>query len=249
MCGIVGYIGKRAAYPILMEGLQKLECRGYDSMGIALLNGSLNIYKKKGKIADLYRFTKGKKIGGSIGIGHTRWATHEGLNDMNAHPHTSASGRYIIVHNGFIENYEQLKIKLQKIGHVFHSRTDTEVLINWIEYIQLITGHKTPEAVKVALNMVKGSYALAIIDKNNADQLIVARKGSPLVIGTNEDGFYLASDSILLEEYTKDIFHLENKQLAVLNLDGSIDVQTMDGRLIDPIFKEVQLEAILLDKV
>lgn len=248
MCGIVGYIGKKEAYPIIMDGLQKLEYRGYDSSGIALLNGRLNIYKKKGKVADLGTFTKGKKTDGTIGIGHTRWATHGEPSDVNAHPHVSGNGRYTLVHNGIIENYDQLKVKLKEIGHVFQSRTDTEVLVHWIEHIQLITGNKTPEAIKVALKTVKGAYALAIIDQEYPDQLIVTRKGSPLVIGRDEDGFYLASDAIPLAQHTSDIIYLADEQLAILNLDGSISIQTMEGVPIDPIFEKVQIESTTIDK-
>ena len=248
MCGIIGYIGQKEAYPIIMDGLEKLEYRGYDSAGIALMNGNLNVFKKQGKVADLYDFTRDKKTAGTIGIGHTRWATHGEPNDVNAHPHMSGNGRFTLVHNGIIENYEEIKSKLQNIGHVFQSKTDTEVLVHWIEHIQLITGHRTPEAVKVALNMVVGSYAIAVIDKQYPDQLVVARKGSPLVIGTSQDGYYLASDAIPLAEHTQEVFYLKDEQLAVLNLDGTISIQTLTGVKVDPIFKKIKIEKNSLNK-
>jgi glucosamine--fructose-6-phosphate aminotransferase (isomerizing) len=248
MCGIIGYIGKKEAYPILLDGLQKLEYRGYDSAGIALMNGRLNVYKKKGKVADLRSFTEGKKIGGSIGIGHTRWATHGEPSDVNAHPHVSGTGRFTLVHNGIIENHEQLKNKLQEIGHVFQSRTDTEVLVHWIEHIQLMTNFPIKDALRTALKMVQGSYAIAIIDKKNPDQLIAARKGSPLVIGLEEEGFFIASDPNPIAEYTQEVIYLEDEQLAVLDLAGNLSIQTIRGKEVTPIVEKIQIEVKALDK-
>lgn len=248
MCGIVGYIGQKKAYPIIMKGLQQLEYRGYDSAGVALVNGKLNIYKKKGKVSELYAFSKYKKVDGRIGIGHTRWATHGEPNDINAHPHVSFNGQFTLVHNGIIENYQELKTRLQKIGHKFYSQTDSEVLVNWIEHIQLVTGNESLEAIKIALKSVVGSYAVAVIDKCYPDRLIVARKGSPLVIGKREDGFYLASDALPLAEHTKEIFYLADEQLAILNLNGNIAIQTIEGITVDPIFEQIKIEISSVNK-
>jgi glucosamine--fructose-6-phosphate aminotransferase (isomerizing) len=203
MCGIVGYIGKKEAFPILLKGLKRLEYRGYDSAGIALLNGDLSVYKKAGKVSELEKVTDGAHVSANIGIGHTRWATHGEPNDMNAHPHLSQSGNLAIIHNGIIENYASIKSELQKRGYVFHSDTDTEVLVNLIEEVWKQDKTTLEDAVRVALNEVVGAYAIVVLDKNNPNQLIAARKGSPLVIGVGEDEFYIASDASPIIEYTK----------------------------------------------
>ena len=195
MCGIVAYIGKKEAYPILIKGLHRLEYRGYDSAGVALLNGSLNVYKCKGKVSDLEKFTEGKTKTGTIGIGHTRWATHGEPNDANAHPHYSESKGMVMIHNGIIENYAPLKEQLKKRGHTFTSDTDTEVLIHLIEDIQQTDKLKLGDAVRVALNQVVGAYAIVVLSKTNPDELIAAKKGSPLVIGIGKDEFFVASDA------------------------------------------------------
>src|SRR3954469_21750392 len=203
MCGIVAYIGNKQAYPILIKGLQRLEYRGYDSAGVALLDGELNVYKCKGKVADLHNFVGDKNKKGTIGIGHTRWATHGVPNDVNAHPHYSASKNMVMIHNGIIENYGPLKPKLKKHGHVFLSDTDTEVLIHLIEDIKQKENVRLGEAVRIALNQVVGAYAIVVLSKDNPDELIAAKKGSPMVIGIGKDEFFVASDATPIVEYTK----------------------------------------------
>src|ERR1044072_5853984 len=195
MCGIVAYIGKKEAYPILMKGLHRLEYRGYDSAGVALINSDLQVYKCKGKVADLENFVKAKDHSGTIGIGHTRWATHGEPNDINAHPHYSGSRKIVLIHNGIIENYAPLKEEMKKRGHKFESDTDTEVLVHLIEDIQQRENVPLDEAVRIALNNVIGAYALVILSKDNPDMLIAARKSSPLVIGVGQDEFFVASDA------------------------------------------------------
>ncbi|MFZ4741850.1 MAG: class II glutamine amidotransferase, partial [Bacteroidales bacterium] len=195
MCGIVGYIGPREAYPILIKGLHRLEYRGYDSAGIAILNSKLHVYKTKGKVADLENFVKDKDLTGTIGIAHTRWATHGEPNDANAHPHFSQSEDLALIHNGIIENYAILKEELIKNGYSFCSNTDTEVLIQLIEYIKETNKISIFDAVQLALNQVIGAYAIVVISKDDPNTLIAARKGSPLVIGIGEDDFFLASDA------------------------------------------------------
>lgn len=189
MCGIVGYIGNKQAYPILIKGLHRLEYRGYDSAGIALLDGEkLNVYKSKGKVADLENFAEQKNIEGTIGIAHTRWATHGEPNQINAHPHYSQSEELVIIHNGIIENYALLKEGLSKHGYTFQSQTDTEVLIQLIEFMKKSHNVDLPTSIQLALNEVVGAYAIAVIDKNNTDMIVAARKGSPLVVGIGEGG-------------------------------------------------------------
>src|ERR1051326_8047071 len=202
MCGIVGYIGKKQAYPILIKGLHRLEYRGYDSAGVALLNSNgttkeavLDVYKCKGKVSDLEKFTEGKSHEGTAGIGHTRWATHGVPNDVNAHPHYSETKNMVMIHNGIIENYASIKEELKKRGHTFSSDTDTEVLIHLIEDIRKNENVKLGDAVRIALNEVIGAYAIVILSKEDPDELIAAKKGSPLVIGIGEDEFFIASDA------------------------------------------------------
>lgn len=210
MCGIVAYIGSKDAYPIILKGLKRLEYRGYDSAGIALINHGLNVYKKKGMVADLEASLIGKDIKGNIGIGHTRWATHGEPSDRNAHPHTSASSKLklAMIHNGIIENYAGLKQKLLKKGYTFTSDTDTEVLLNFIEDIKNNNQCSLEEAVRIALKRVVGAYVIVLIDADNPDTLIAARKGSPLVIGIGEGEYFLASDASPIIEYTKEVVSL-----------------------------------------
>ncbi len=191
MCGIVAYIGQRAAYPIILKGLKRLEYRGYDSAGIALLHDGLKVYKKKGKVANLEETLQGKDLQSHIGIGHTRWATHGEPSDRNAHPHVSASGRFAMIHNGIIENYAQIKQELLNKGYTFHSDTDTEVLLNFIDDIQRNNNCEPEEAVRIALRRVVGAYVIVLLDQENPDTLIAARKGSPLVIGVGKNEHFL----------------------------------------------------------
>lgn len=248
MCGIVGYIGEREAYPILIKGLQRLEYRGYDSAGVALFNGDLHIYKKEGKVKDLDDFVESKDIKGSLGIGHTRWATHGEPNDRNAHPHTSMSGEIALIHNGIIENYALLKENLMNKGYVFHSDTDTEVLVNWIEEVQKQTNTPIDEAVRIALTKVIGAYAIAVIDKKDPSKLIAARKGSPLVVGVGENEYFLGSDATPIIEYTKDVIYLKDEEIATLNLNGGFKVITINNELQTPKIQQLDLEIELLEK-
>lgn len=246
MCGIVGYIGSREAFPILIKGLKRLEYRGYDSAGIALLNGDLSVYKKAGKVSELEKVTDGQKLNATIGIGHTRWATHGEPNDANAHPHLSQSGNLAIIHNGIIENYAAIKEELQKRGYTFNSDTDTEVLVNLVEEVWKQDKSTLEDAVRVALNEVVGAYAIVVIDKNNPDQLIAARKGSPLVIGIGEDEFYIASDASPIIEYTKNVVYLDDQEYGVVNRNGSFTIKTLGNVEKSPAIKtlEMSLEAI-----
>ena len=222
MCGIVGYIGKRKAYPILIKGLHRLEYRGYDSAGVALINseGQLNIYKAKGKVSELEAYAADKDTDGCIGIAHTRWATHGEPNTVNAHPHYSESERLAIIHNGIIENYAVLKAVLQKEGYTFKSDTDTEVLVQLIEYTQLNRHVDLKTAVQLALQQVIGAYAIAVLDKDNPDTLIAARKGSPLVVGIGDDEYFLASDATPIVEYTDKVIYIEDEEVVVLKSEG-----------------------------
>lgn len=227
MCGIVAYIGNKEAYPILIKGLKRLEYRGYDSAGVALLNGSLDVYKKQGKVSMLEDFATGKKLSATVGIGHTRWATHGVPNDINAHPHLSNSGNIALIHNGIIENYGPIKEELQKRGYEFHSETDTEVLVNLIEEVQKQENVSLDHAVRIALNEVIGAYAIVVIDKNNPDMLIAARKGSPLVLGIGTDEFFVASDASPIIEYTKNVIYLDDEEYVVVNRDGTYMIKNL----------------------
>lgn len=241
MCGIVGYLGSRPAYDILIKGLHRLEYRGYDSAGVAIINpeGSLNIYKTKGKVEDLERFCSSKDVAGSVGIAHTRWATHGEPNDTNAHPHYSRSGRIAIVHNGTIENYNVLKEALQLQGCEFKSETDTEVVVQLIEYIKDTTSCSLLEAVREALNQVVGAYAIAVVDTENPDTVIAARKSSPLVIGIGDGETFLASDATPIIDYTNKVVYLNDNEIAIIergkelklittdNVPTEIDIQTL----------------------
>ncbi len=245
MCGIVAYIGHREAYPILIKGLKRLEYRGYDSAGIALLNGNLNIYKKQGKVSELEENVKGKDISGSLGMGHTRWATHGEPNDVNSHPHISQSGEIAIIHNGIIENYATLKEALLDRGHTFSSDTDTEILAHLIEDIKQNTHSTLEEAVRLALHEVIGAYAIVIVSKNDPTKLIGARKGSPLVVGIGDGEFFMASDATPIIEYTKNVSYLNDGEIAYIK-DGTLTVKTINNVEKVPYIQtlEMNLESI-----
>lgn len=247
MCGIVAYIGHREAYPLIIKGLKRLEYRGYDSSGIALLNDGLNVYKKKGKVKDLEEVLLEENLSSHIGIGHTRWATHGEPNDVNAHPHYSASRNLAIIHNGIIENYSSIKKNLIKKGHIFYSDTDSEVLIHFIEDIQQNTGCLLEEAVRLAMKEVVGAYAIVIMDATNPSQLIAARKGSPLVIGVGESEFFFASDATPIIEYTNEVIYLNDYELAVVR-DGELTVKNIDNILQSPYIQTVELELEAIEK-
>jgi len=250
MCGIVGYIGKRNAYPILIKGLHRLEYRGYDSAGVALINeaGQLNIYKAKGKVSELEAFAADKDTRGNIGIAHTRWATHGEPNTVNAHPHYSESERLAIIHNGIIENYAVLKAGLQKEGYTFKSDTDTEVLVQLVEYTQLNKHVDLKTAVQLALQQVVGAYAIAILDKEHPDTLIAARKGSPLVVGIGEDEYFLASDATPIVEYTDQVIYVEDEEIVVLRVGNEVDITTIGNVQKTPEIKRLELSLSQLEK-
>ncbi len=250
MCGIVAYIGKRQAYPILMDGLKKMEYRGYDSAGVALLNGSLNVYKKKGKVHELESFVNKTEsnTSGTSGMGHTRWATHGPPNDVNAHPHTSGSGELVIIHNGIIENYATLKDALIELGHEFKSETDTEVLIHLIEEIQ--TKYKLPidEAVRRALEKVVGAYAIVVMDKKNPDLIVGAKKSSPLVFGLGKDEYFLASDASPIIKYTNKVIYLEDEDVISFHRDGDYKIVNLQNKPASHEIKELDLKLEELEK-
>jgi glucosamine--fructose-6-phosphate aminotransferase (isomerizing) len=248
MCGIVGYIGPRKAYPILIKGLKRLEYRGYDSAGVALIDGDLKLYKSYGKVADLEKYVEGKDLSGTIGIAHTRWATHGEPNHVNAHPHYSENKKLAIIHNGIIENYASLREELIKRGHNFLSETDTEVLIHLIEDVQEKENVDLVEAVRIALNMVVGAYAIAIISKDNPDQLVAARKGSPLVIGIGEDEFFLASDATPLVEYTKEVVYLDDEEIAIIPRHGKLEIKTIKNKQKTPYVQTLEMNLSALEK-
>ncbi|MBT2556875.1 glutamine--fructose-6-phosphate transaminase (isomerizing) [Hymenobacter sp. ISL-91] len=248
MCGIVAYIGHREACPIILKGLHRLEYRGYDSAGVALLNdGELSVYKKKGKVAELEKFIAEKDTHANIGMGHTRWATHGEPNDVNAHPHYSTSERIAIIHNGIIENYAALKEHLQEQGHVFHSDTDTEVFVNLIEEIQKKNQGSLEQAVRLALHEVIGAYAIVVLSKDNPGQLIAARKGSPLVVGIGENEFFLASDATPIIEYTSDVVYVNDYELVVIK-DGEMDVRSREDVKQTPYIQKLALELDRIEK-
>ena len=251
MCGIVGYIGNREAFPILIKGLQRLEYRGYDSAGVAIISheGNLNVYKKKGKVSDLLEYTKGKNTSGNIGIGHTRWATHGEPNDVNSHPHYSQTKDLVIIHNGIIENYASIKEGLQKRGHTFMSETDTEVLIHLIEDIrQHEVGMKLGHAVMAALKQVNGAYAIVILDKNDPDTLIAAKKGSPMVIGVGKDEYFIASDASPIVEYTKNVVYIEDEHVAIIRRGEELKIRTIRDKEITPYVQELEMELEAIEK-
>ena len=251
MCGIVGYIGKRQAYPILIKGLKRLEYRGYDSAGIALITESsgLQVYKTKGKVADLEQHVAGKDITGTIGIAHTRWATHGEPNSTNAHPHISASGKLALIHNGIIENYAVLKDQLIRKGVEFRSDTDTEVLVQLIDYIMTKKGVDLLTSVRMALRQVIGAYAMAIVDKDNPDQIIAARQSSPLVVGIGEDEFFLGSDASPIIEYTDKVVYLDDQDIAVINRKNDhVEFVNVNNEKIDHEIKKINLNLSQIEK-
>ena len=247
MCGIVAYIGPREAYPLILKGLKRLEYRGYDSSGVALLNKDLRVYKKKGKVAELEDSLVGKDLHAHAGIGHTRWATHGEPNDRNAHPHQSASGRLAMIHNGIIENYTQLKSELIKKGYHFTSDTDTEVLLNFIEDIQQNNHCGLEEAVRIALKRVVGAYVIVLLDRDSPDTLIAARKGSPLVIGIGKGEHFLASDASPIIEYTKEVVYVNDYELAILKADELI-LKNLGNEKITPFIQKLDLELAAIEK-
>jgi glutamine---fructose-6-phosphate transaminase (isomerizing) len=251
MCGIVGYIGHREAYPIVIKGLKRLEYRGYDSAGVMLYDGTdLKISKTKGKVSDLEaRSQQEITTNGTIGMGHTRWATHGVPNDVNSHPHLSNSGNLAIIHNGIIENYEPLKKELIKRGYTFASDTDTEVLVNLIEDVQKKDGLKLGKAVQVALNQVVGAYAICVFDKNKPDEIVVARLGSPLAIGVGENEYFIASDASPFIEYTSNAIYLEDEEMAIVRLHKPLKIRKIkDDSLVDPYVQELQMNLEQIEK-
>jgi len=251
MCGIVGYIGHREAYPIIIKGLKRLEYRGYDSAGVMICDGeNLKVSKTKGKVSDLEeRASSEINTSGTIGIGHTRWATHGVPNDVNSHPHLSNSGNLAIIHNGIIENYEPLKKELIKRGYTFKSDTDTEVLVNLIEDVQRKDGLKLGKAVQVALNQVVGAYAICVFDRNKPDEIVVARLGSPLAIGIGEDEYFIASDASPFIEYTSNAIYLEDEEMAIVRRHKPLNVRKIkDDTLVDPYVQELQMNLEQIEK-
>ncbi len=248
MCGIVGYTGPRQAYPVVIKGLKRLEYRGYDSSGVALLNqGKLDVYKKKGKVAELEELMIGKDVSANIGIGHTRWATHGEPSDRNAHPHSSASGRLAMIHNGIIENYAQIKQELVKKGYTFTSDTDTEVLLNFIEDIQKNNNSNLEEALRIALKRVSGAYCILLIDQQDPETIIAARKGSPLVIGIGKGEHFLASDASPFIEYTKEVVYVNDYELAIVKPDELI-LKNLGNEKVTPYIQELDMELAAIEK-
>lgn len=252
MCGIVAYVGEKEAYPILIKGLQRLEYRGYDSAGVALINDKpeLNLYKCKGKVSDLESFAKSKDKSGTTGIGHTRWATHGAPNDINAHPHFSGEKDLAMIHNGIIENYAPLREELENRGHVFQSETDTEVLVHLIEDIRQNEKVELSEAVRIALNEVVGAYAIVIVSKDDPTLLIGAKKGSPMVVGLGKDNseFFLASDATPLVEYTKNVVYLEDEEIVTVRLGEGIKIKTIKNQDKTPYIHELEMQLEALEK-
>jgi glucosamine--fructose-6-phosphate aminotransferase (isomerizing) len=247
MCGIVGYIGDREVYPVLINGLKRLEYRGYDSAGISILNKKQLIYKCRGKVSDLEEFVKNKDLAGHIGIGHTRWATHGEPNDVNAHPHSSEKGKFILIHNGIIENYAKLKEKLKNRGVKFKSETDTEVLANLMEYIYLKGKVEAEMAVRLALSRVVGAYGLVIMCADEPDKIIAARKGSPLVIGVGNEEYFLASDATPIVEYTKSVIYLNDDDVAIIT-KNELTLKTVRNDPQTPVIQQLELDIGEIDK-
>jgi glucosamine--fructose-6-phosphate aminotransferase (isomerizing) len=247
MCGIVGYTGPREAYPIIIKGLQRLEYRGYDSTGVALLNSGLHVYKKKGKVAELAETLVGENVHAHIGIGHTRWATHGEPSDRNAHPHTSASGKLAMIHNGIIENYAQLKQELINKGYNFKSDTDTEVLLNFIEEIKKNNQCNLEEALRVALKRVTGAYVILLVDEDDPETIIAARKGSPLVIGIGKGEHFLGSDASPMLEYTKEVVYVNDYELAIVKPDELI-LKNLGNENLTPFVQKLDIELAAIEK-
>jgi glucosamine--fructose-6-phosphate aminotransferase (isomerizing) len=247
MCGIVAYVGKREACPIVIKGLKRLEYRGYDSAGVALYNEGLNVYKKKGKVADLENFLEGKDLRGTMGMGHTRWATHGEPNDRNAHPHLSNGKGIAIIHNGIIENYDTLKKDLQMRGHTFLSDTDSEVFVHLIEDVYEKNQCSLDEAVRIALTKVVGAYAIVLMSKEHPNQLIAARKGSPLVIGLGKEEYFLASDATPIIEYTNEVVYLNDFEIAVIK-DGQLSIKNIEDQATTPYIQTLDMELESIEK-
>ncbi|GJM33093.1 MAG: glutamine--fructose-6-phosphate aminotransferase [isomerizing] [Saprospiraceae bacterium] len=248
MCGIVAYVGQKDAYPILINGLKRLEYRGYDSAGVALFETDIIVSKKKGKVQELVNFMDTRPRNGKIGIGHTRWATHGVPDDINAHPHSSGNGRLTLVHNGIIENYALLKAALEKEGHKFKSETDTEVLVHLIEEIQKRDNLPLEEAVRIALTRVIGAYAIVVLDENEPGKLVGARKASPLVIGIGENEFFLASDATPIIEHTKRVVYLNDEEIAVVRQSGEMEIKSINNEVLTPFIHELDMEIEMLEK-
>ncbi len=248
MCGIVAYIGKKQACPILLGGLHRLEYRGYDSAGVALLNGSLKVYKTKGKVSDLDNLLEGLNVTSTVGIAHTRWATHGEPNDVNAHPHYSSNERMAIIHNGIIENYNVLKQELQQRGYVFRSDTDTEVLMYLIEDIMINEKQTLAEAVRIALTQVTGAYALVIISQDEPDSLIAARKGSPMVVGIGEGEFFIASDAAPIVEYTRQVVYPGDQEVISVSLSEGLKIRTIADVEKTPYVQTLEINLSALEK-
>ena len=249
MCGIVAYIGSKEAYPILLSGLKRLEYRGYDSAGVSLLHPSgIITYKRQGKVMEMDEVIPPNLEKANIGIGHTRWATHGAPNDINSHPHYSKSKKITLVHNGIIENYESIKERLQKTGYTFQSDTDTEVLANLIEDVLINERVNLPEAVRIALNQVVGAYAIVVIEEGNYDQIIVAKKGSPLVVGIGEGEYYIASDATPFIEHTKTVVYLEDEEVGIVSLKTGLEIRSIQNVLKTPYIQELELELSAIEK-
>ena len=247
MCGIVAYVGHRQAHVVIIKGLKRLEYRGYDSAGVALLNGTLSVYKKKGKVSDLEAYLQGKNLSSTIGMGHTRWATHGEPSDRNAHPHYSATEKLAIIHNGIIENYSAIKLELIRKGHTFLSDTDTEVFIHFIEDIRENEECSLEEAVRLALTKVVGAYAIVIMSLEHPNLLIAARKGSPLVIGVGAKEFFLASDATPIIEYTNEVVYLNDQEIAIIK-DGELSIKNTSNLPLTPYIETVDLELEAIEK-
>ncbi|MDR1698245.1 MAG: glutamine--fructose-6-phosphate transaminase (isomerizing) [Prevotellaceae bacterium] len=250
MCGIVGYLGNKEAYPILIKGLHRLEYRGYDSAGVAMVNSAneLKVYKAKGKVADLENYAKDKDVSGTIGIAHTRWATHGEPNDVNAHPHYSQSATLALIHNGIIENYAVIKEDLKQRGFTFQSDTDTEVLVQLIEYIKNTNNVSLEKAVQLALRQAVGAYAIAVIEKGNPDRIIAARKSSPLVVGIGEDEFFLASDATPIIEYTNKVIYLNDEEIAIIRRGKELKIKNLSDVEVPHEVKELEMSLSELEK-
>lgn len=250
MCGIVGYLGNREVYPILIKGLRRLEYRGYDSAGVAMINGKgdLNVYKRKGKVSDLESFASQSDTTGTLGIGHTRWATHGEPNDVNSHPHYSQSKNLVLIHNGIIENYAAIKERLKKRGHTFLSQTDTEVLVHLIEDIKEHEKIKLGHAVLAALNQVIGAYAIVVIDKNDPNTIVAAKKGSPMVIGIGDNEFFIASDASPIVEFTKNVVYLDDEQVAIIRRGEELKLRNLKDKEITPYVQSLTIELENIEK-
>ncbi|HOG20853.1 MAG TPA: isomerizing glutamine--fructose-6-phosphate transaminase, partial [Salinivirgaceae bacterium] len=248
MCGIVGYIGKREAFPIVINGLKRLEYRGYDSAGIALWNDKPSVYKSKGRVSDLEKLVKGHDVEANIAFGHTRWATHGEPNDINAHPHVSMNGKFILIHNGIIENYPRLKKRLEDRGYLFKSDTDTEVLVNLIEYVYIKGEVDAETAIRLALNKIIGTYGLVVLCTDEPDKLIAARKSSPLVIGVGNGEYFIASDATPIVEHTNSVIYLNDNDMAVVKAN-ELQLKTIQNEEQTPIIQKLDLDIGDIDKM